>query len=172
VLLSSDPALSKGYELTHTFIESVGGKKPSLMFNERPAYWISPKQEYDEARHHLRQNFRNAMSTEVFQEKGGSVFFNGLMRMLSAGKIPVEKIKFFQVNMPTKHIIESIMDECEKIGISRLSLYSRLSDLGYVGPPMVLSVSTASLKMKHCKKGIWSSVLSLRSANSCRQDIA
>ncbi len=153
VLLSSDPALSKGYALTHTFIESIGGKKPSLMFNERPAYWLPPKQEYEEARHHLRQTFRNALSTEVFQEKEGSVFFNGLMRMVSAGNIPLAKIKLFQVNMPTKHIIESIMDECEKAGINRSALYSRLSDLGYVGPPMVFICLDGIIKNEKLQSG-------------------
>ncbi len=137
VILSADPALSAGYELEHTFIESVGGKRPSLMFNERPALWLPPDREFAEGRHHLRQNFRNALSTSVFQEEGGSVFFKGLCRMLNRGTIPIDKIKLFQVNMPTRHIVESIMDECAAIGIPRTALYSKLHDLGYCGPPMV-----------------------------------
>jgi len=153
VILTSDPVLSKGYELTQTFIESVGGKKKSLMYNERPAYWMPPNREYEEARHHLRQKFSNALSSEVFLEKNGSVFFNGLMRMISSGNIQIEKIKLFQVNMPTKHIIDSIMDECEKIGISRSSLYSRLSDLGYTGPPMVFICLDSIIRNEKMEKG-------------------
>jgi 3-oxoacyl-[acyl-carrier-protein] synthase III len=137
VILTADPGKSAGYELEHTFIESVGGKRPSLMYNERPALWLPPNQEFAEGRHHLRQKFRNSLSTSVFQEKGGSVFFNGLGRMLGRGGIPVDTIRIFQVNMPAKHIIESIMDECVTIGIRREALYSRLHDLGYCGPPMV-----------------------------------
>jgi 3-oxoacyl-[acyl-carrier-protein] synthase-3 len=137
VVVTSDAGRSKGFDLECTFIESIGGKKPSLMFNERPALWLPPCQEYNEGRHHLRQKFRNALSTSLFQEKDGSVFFNGLRRMMAKGNVPVDKIKLFQVNMPTKHIVESIMDECETIGIPGTALYSRLSDLGYCGPPMV-----------------------------------
>ncbi|HUI91957.1 MAG TPA: hypothetical protein VLX68_06885 [Chitinivibrionales bacterium] len=136
-VLTSENALSKGYELEFSFMESIGGKRPSLMFNERPALWLPPNREFEEARHHLRQKFRNALSTPVFTEKDGSVFFNGLRRMLTKGNIPVNRIRLFQVNMPTKHIIESIMEECKNIGIPAAALYSRLNDLGYCGPPMV-----------------------------------
>jgi len=38
--------------------------------------------------------------------------------------------------MPTRHIVDSIMDECETIGIARSCLYSKLDRLGYCGPPM------------------------------------
>lgn len=121
-----------------TFIESIGGKKPSLMFNNRPAYWMNPKEEFETGRHHLRQKFRNELATSLFQEADGSVFFTGLKRMIARDKIPVERICYFQVNMPTRHIIDSILDECETIGIPRSSLYTRLDDLGYTGPPMSL----------------------------------
>jgi 3-oxoacyl-[acyl-carrier-protein] synthase III len=136
-VVTSDQARSRGYELEFSFIESIGGKRPSLMYNERPALWMPPNKEFGQARHHLRQKFRNALSTPVFREKDGSVFFSGLRRMLAKGNIPIDKIKLLQVNMPTKHIIESIMDECITIGIPETALYSRLNDLGYCGPPMV-----------------------------------
>jgi 3-oxoacyl-[acyl-carrier-protein] synthase-3 len=136
-VLTGEKARSRGFELEFSYIESIGGNRPSLMFNERPALWLPPDREFKEARHHLRQKFRNALSTQVFREKDGSVFFNGLRRMLTKGNIPVDRIRLFQVNMPTKHIIESIMDECKTIGIPATALYSRLNDLGYCGPPMV-----------------------------------
>ena len=152
-VVTADRARSAGYELEFTFIESVGGKRPSLMYNERPALWLAPDREFAEGRHHLRQKFRNALSTPVFQEKDGSVFFNGLKRMLARGNVPVDKIKLFQVNMPTRHIIESIMDECVSIGIKREALYSRLRDLGYCGPPMVFICLDEIIKNVHIDKG-------------------
>jgi len=109
------------------------------MYNERPAYWLNPREEYDRGLHHLRQRFRNALSSGLFREAdGGSVFFNGLRRMIERERIPVDRVRVFQVNMPTKHIIDSIMDECEHIGIQRQALFTRLDRLGYCGPPMVL----------------------------------
>jgi 3-oxoacyl-[acyl-carrier-protein] synthase III len=152
-VVTSDPARSKGYEIEQTYIESVGGKRPSLMFNERPALWLPPDREFAEGRHHLRQKFRNELSTSVFQEKDGSVFFNGLKRMLAGGKVPVDKIKLFQVNMPTKHIIDSIMDECTAIGIPASALYTRLSDLGYCGPPMVFICLDKIMREETLDKG-------------------
>jgi 3-oxoacyl-[acyl-carrier-protein] synthase III len=153
VVVTSDKARSLGYELEHTFIESVGGKRPSLMFNDRPALWLPPDKEFAEGRHHLRQKFRNALSTSVFQEENGSVFFNGLKRMLAGGNVPVDKIKLLQVNMPTKHIIESIMDECKTIGIPASALYSRLDELGYCGPPMVFICLDKIMKEERLAQG-------------------
>jgi len=137
VILTTDMSIAKQwYKIETVYVESVGGNRPSLMYNKRPAYCMSPLEEYESASHHLRQNFRNELSTAVFQEPDGSVFFNGLKRMLDKFPVPTESIRYFQVNMPSRHIIDSIMDECEKIGIRRDRLFTNLSRLGYCGPPM------------------------------------
>lgn len=137
VFLTNDKSKSSGFKLDSTFTESLAGLKPSLMFNNRPAYWMNPREEYEEAKHHLRQEFQNSLSTDVFQEKGGSVFFRGLKRMAEKENLKPEEVACFQVNMPTKHIIESIMDEAVEWGMTKDALYSRLDQLGYCGPPMV-----------------------------------
>jgi 3-oxoacyl-[acyl-carrier-protein] synthase-3 len=137
-VLSADERQSKGFTVEHTFIESVGGGRPSLMFNFRPAYWMNPREEFATGRHHLRQQFRNSLGTGVFQERGGSVFFNGLRRMLREGAVPVESIRYFQINFPARHIIESVMDECRGIGIPPSAFYTKLDEYGYSGPPAAL----------------------------------
>jgi 3-oxoacyl-[acyl-carrier-protein] synthase III len=152
-VVTANPVKPLGNRLEFTYIESVGGDRPSLMYNERPALWLPPDREFAEGRHHLRQKFRNSLSTPVFQEQGGSVFFNGLMRMLKRGAIPVDTIRLFQVNMPTRHIIDSIMDECAAAGIRREALYSRLRDLGYCGPPMVFICLDEILRNEKLDKG-------------------
>jgi len=135
VVLTADPKRSAGYELEHTYIESVGGKRPSLMFNRRPAYWVNPSQEYELGLHHLRQHFRNELATGVFQEQGGSVFLKGLRRMLAQAGTPLDSIRWIQVNLPTRHIAEAVIDELAGLGIGRSRFYSRLDTLGYSGPP-------------------------------------
>lgn len=137
VVLSSNPPCTAGLELEQTFIESVGGKRPSLMYNHRPAYWMNPVAEFDQAAHHLRQQFRDELATGIFQEEGGSVFIKGLKRMLAQGSASLDSIRIFQINLPARHIVESVAEELESIGIDRTRLYSRLSSLGYSGPPMV-----------------------------------
>jgi 3-oxoacyl-[acyl-carrier-protein] synthase-3 len=135
VVLTADPARSAGYELEHTYIESVGGKRPSLMFNKRPALWINPREEFELGLHHLRQRFRNELATGIFQEQGGSVFLKGLKRMLAQAGTPIERIRLFQINLPTRHIADSVADELATLGIPRSRLYSKLDTLGYSGPP-------------------------------------
>jgi 3-oxoacyl-[acyl-carrier-protein] synthase III len=138
LILTADRACSAGYEVEYTYIESIGGNRPALMYNERPAYWMNPRDEFDQGRHHLKQRFRNALSTSLFQEPDGSVFYKGLCRMLERGVIPANRIAFFQVNLPARHIVESVMDECEKLGIPRERFYTRLHEIGYCGPPTAL----------------------------------
>ena len=141
-----DTAPTAGVEVEATYVESIGGNKPSLMFNERPALWLNPRDEFDQGLHHLRQRFRNALSSGLFQEEEGSVFFTGLRRMLQRENVPTDRIRFFQVNMPTKHIIDSIMDECAALGIGREALFTQLDRLGYCGPPMALMGLDAILR--------------------------
>lgn len=138
VILTSEQNESCGYEVEHTYIESIGGKKKSLMYNKRPSLYINPKEEYEKGLHHLRQNFRNELSTSVFQEENGSIFFNGFNRMIEEAKMSLDTMALFQVNLPSKHIVESIMDEFVNIGVDPSVFYSRLNDLGYCGPPMAL----------------------------------
>lgn len=138
VLLTSEQSESYGYEVEHTFIESIGGKKKSLMFNKRPSLYVNPKEEFEKGLHHLRQNFRNELSTSVFQEENGSIFFNGFNRMIKEAEISLDTMSLFQINLPSKHIVESIMDEFVNVGIDTSIFYSRLNDLGYCGPPMAL----------------------------------
>ncbi len=139
VVLSSCRERSLGFEVEHTYIESIGARKPAHMFNQRPALWLNPKEEYEKGLHHLRQQFRNSLSTEVFQEPDGSIFLNGFKRMTKNAPhdIPMDSIALFQINLPSKHIADSVKDELVKLGIEESVFYSKLSELGYSGPPMV-----------------------------------
>jgi 3-oxoacyl-[acyl-carrier-protein] synthase III len=149
VLLTDDRARSVGLELEYTYIESVGGRRPSLMFNERPALWLSPAEEYEQGLHHLRQRFRDELATGVFQEEGGSVFLKGLQRMLTAAGTPVETIKLFQVNLPAAHIVEAVVEELATIGIDRSCLYTKLDSSGYSGPPAAFVCLDSIVREEH-----------------------
>ncbi|MDA3953904.1 MAG: 3-oxoacyl-ACP synthase III family protein [Bacteroidales bacterium] len=124
-----------GLFVEHTYMESIGGKKPSAMLNKRPAYYMNPKDEYELGYHHLAQMFNEQLRTH-FHDEDGSVFLKGLKRMLYKYPIDLNELKYFQVNFPSKHISELIMDECDELGISRETLYTKMSTMGYAGPPM------------------------------------
>ena len=134
ILQASDD--KTGLFVESVYMESAGGKKPAAMLNKRPAYWMNPMEEFEKGYHHLSQMFNEQLGKH-FNEEGGSVFYNGLRRMLNNYPINVNKIRFFQVNFPSKHIAEMVMDECEDLGISRETLYTKISTMGYIGPPMV-----------------------------------
>lgn len=153
IILSFDREKSKGFEIETTYIESVGGKRPSLMYNHRPALWLNPKQEYEEGHHHLRQRFRNALSSSHFQETDGSVFMNGFRRMMGKCNIPYEKICCFQINLPTKHIVDSILQELPAASIDPSAFYSKLDQLGYCGPPMIFICLDKIIREESFKPG-------------------
>ncbi len=125
----------EGVYLDAVYIESAGGTKESAMGNRRPAYWMNPLEEYRDARHHLRQMFRGQLRDE-FREEGRTVFVRGLERMIQRHRIDLNGLRYFQVNMPAKHIVELVKDECEALGISRDTFYTKLDTMGYSGPPM------------------------------------
>jgi len=135
LVLQSEDKKQGGLYLDHVYMESIGGKKPSAMGNKRPAYWMNPKVEYEKGYHHLTQMFQEELGSN-FHEPGGSVFFKGLKRMLANHEINLNNLRFFQVNFPSKHISELIMDECESLNIPRKTFYSKMSTMGYIGPPM------------------------------------
>ncbi len=135
VLLENSTDKDDGIFLENVYMESAGGKKSPAMYNKRPAYWMNPRVEYEEGYHHLKQIF-NEQLRKQFIEKDGSVFYKGLKRMIKQYDIDVNKIRFFQINFPSRHIAELIIEECESLGISKEKVYTKLSSLGYNGPPM------------------------------------
>jgi 3-oxoacyl-[acyl-carrier-protein] synthase-3 len=38
--------------------------------------------------------------------------------------------------LPSKHISELVLEECEGLGIRKETLYTKMSKMGYSGPPM------------------------------------
>ncbi|PLX10080.1 MAG: 3-oxoacyl-ACP synthase, partial [Marinilabiliales bacterium] len=135
LLLEARDKKKDGLYVEHTYMESIGGKKPSAMKNKRPAYWMNPKEEYELGYHHLAQMF-NEQLRDHFHDQDGSVFLKGLKRMVELYPINLNELKYFQVNFPSKHISELVMDECEELGIDRNTLYSKMASMGYAGPPM------------------------------------
>ncbi|MCX6267250.1 MAG: hypothetical protein NTW16_07830 [Bacteroidetes bacterium] len=152
IVLQASPSPINGLFMDYNYIESVGGRKPSAMGNKRPAYFMNPRTEFELGYHHLAQMFQEELR-ENFHEPDGSVFLKGLQRMLAKYPIDVEKIKFFQVNFPSKHIAEFIMDECVQLGIDPKTSYSKMATMGYIGPPMALLCLDRIRKEEHLEKG-------------------
>jgi len=137
LVLRADEVRKKGMYLEHVYMESVGGNKPSAMGNRRPAYWMNPREEFEKGYHHLSQMFQEELRSS-FHDADGSVFLKGLKRMLGKYPVDLSKLRFFQVNFPSRHISELIMDECLELGIPKSAWYSKMSTMGYTGPPMAL----------------------------------
>ncbi len=144
--------LPGGLFVENTYMESIGGKKPAAMFNKRPAYWMNPKEEYEQGFHHLAQLFNDQLRKH-FNEEGGSVFYKGLKRMMEKYPFDVAAVRFFQVNFPSRHISEMVMEECETLGIPKEKLYTKMSTMGYIGPPMALVSVDRMIREEQFKKG-------------------
>ena len=142
---------NSGLMVENAYMESVGGKKPAGMLNKRPAYWMNPKDEFDQGLHHLSQMFNDQLGSH-FNEEDGSIFVKGLNRMIRKYPINLKHLRFFQVNFPSKHISEWVMEECESLGISRNTLYTKMVSMGYVGPPMVFICMDKIMREEQLKK--------------------
>lgn len=152
ILQKKDNFSEKGLYVNNAHIESIGGKKPAAMLNHRPAYWMNPKKEFETGAHHLAQMF-NEQLREHFHDADGTVFYKGLKRFIDLYSIDISKLKYFQVNFPSKHISELIIEECAKLNISPSTLYSKMSSMGYAGPPMVFICLDKIIKEEKLEKG-------------------
>jgi 3-oxoacyl-[acyl-carrier-protein] synthase-3 len=152
LFLTGEKSSPPGLYVDHTHFESIGGKKPASMGNKRPAYWMNPKEEFEKGYHHLSQMFQEELR-ENFHDPDGSVFLKGLERMLEIYRPDLARLKYFQVNFPSKHISELIMDECSGLGIPRSTLYSKMASMGYTGPPMALLCLDRILKEQTLEPG-------------------
>jgi 3-oxoacyl-[acyl-carrier-protein] synthase III len=136
LVIRSDNSGAGGLYIEQVYTESSGGKKPSAMKDNRPAYWMNPREEFDSGAHHLAQMFQDELRRN-FHEDGGTIFYHGLGRMLEKYPVDLSRLKYFQVNFPSKHIADLVMEECESLGISKDTMYTKMSGMGYAGPPMV-----------------------------------
>lgn len=136
LIFEESDRFENGLFLDNTYMESIGGKKTPGMQNKRPAYWMNPKEEYEKGYHHLAQMFNEQLSKQ-FHEENGTVFYNGLKRMIEKYNIDLKNLKYFQVNFPSKHISDLIIEECADLGIPENTLYTKISSMGYTGPPTV-----------------------------------
>jgi 3-oxoacyl-[acyl-carrier-protein] synthase III len=153
IILSADDKKQDGLYVEDTFFESVGGNKPSVMGDNRPAYWMPLNEQFEGGHHHLRQKFQDELST-YFHEGGETVFIKGLRRFLAkAKKVDMNDLRFFQINMPSKHVVELIMSECESLGIKKDKLYTKIANMGYPGPPAVFVCLDNMIREEKFNKG-------------------
>jgi 3-oxoacyl-[acyl-carrier-protein] synthase III len=136
-----------GFYITSNYMESVGGKKPSAMYMRYPSMYVSPREIFEKGDHHLAQAFQDELSKN-FHEEGGTVFHKGLQRMIAEQAIDISRIAALQINMPTKHVVDLIADECAASGIARDKLYTAIDKCGYAGPPAAVISLDRLLKEK------------------------
>ena len=97
LVMKTESNPSQGLFLESTYMESIGGKKPSAMFTQWPAYYLNPKEVYEKGYHHLKQMFQKELQ-EHFTGEEGTVFYNGLNRMIAQCQPDLTKLRYFQIN--------------------------------------------------------------------------
>lgn len=123
--------------LENTYMESVGGKKPAAMYMRHPSYYLPPNETFRRGNHHLAQAFQDELGKH-FQEPDGTVFTKGLHRMLTKCGLSAQDVTYLQINMPTKHVVSLIMEECKELGLREEQIYTAISSVGYSGPPAAI----------------------------------
>ncbi|MBC2581426.1 3-oxoacyl-ACP synthase III family protein [Clostridium sp. DJ247] len=147
-ILTADDEKKNGFYLEDTYIESSGGKKLSCMGNDYPYHWSNPLTDYANGAHHTRQLYLNKMAEYAMEENGKSIFYNALLRMLEVKKINLDSLKYFVVNMPSKGVRQTIMEECAELNVQLDQFYHSIEKIGYTGPPAALISIDLLLKEK------------------------
>lgn len=154
LVLESSDTKSDGLFVEHTHIESIGGNKPSAMHNGFPPYWVRLPEAYEKGYHHMAQMFKLELREAMLDKNRITIFTNGIARFVDKFNIDVSDLRFFQLNMPTKHIVEIILTECEEVvGIPRDILYTKISNMGYPGPPAAIICLDKIAREEQLKKG-------------------
>ena len=152
IVLKRLPQKKEGFFLENTYMESIGGKKPSAMYMRHPSCYVSPLVSFENGYHHLAQAFQDELGKH-FHEEGGTVFTKGLGRMIDKYNINTNEITYFQINMPTKHVVDLIIEECSALGIRNDQIYSAIKNSGYAGPPAAIISLDKLTKEKEFKNG-------------------
>lgn len=153
MIFSAKGSKDNGFYLEDTYMESAGGNKKSAMCNEVPYHWSNPLDDYSTGSHHVRQIYLSDMKEYAVEKNGKTIFFNALQRMLSVKKINIDNLKNFVVNMPSKFVRQTIIDECVELGISKEKFYSAIEDVGYAGPPAAIISIVNLLERQNFKNG-------------------
>ena len=138
LILTSEETNKPSLEVRGNYLESIGRGKAPMMYDGRMALPMNPLEEYENARHHVSQSFRNALNSGTFQDAntGKSIIYSGLKRMADKLDLNLANLRYLQINLPSKQIVEILLDEVHELGIERAALYTNMKKLGYCGPPM------------------------------------
>lgn len=147
VVLKSVKEKKNGFFLEDVYMESIGGKKTSAMYMRYPSYYMSPLDIFNNGHHHLVQAFQDELGKNFFED-GKTVFYKGLCRMVNKFKIKPDDITYFLINMPTKHVVDLIVEECSGLGINNNRIFSSINKSGYSGPPAAVISLDGLLQQK------------------------
>lgn len=144
---------NQGFYLEDTYIESAGGNKQSAMYNELPYHYSNPLDDFKTGAHHIRQIYLSDMKEYALEKNGKTIFYNALKRMLDKKMINLDQLADFVVNMPSKFVRATIIDECMDLGIPKDKFFSAIEDVGYAGPPAAIISIDNLLQDKKFKDG-------------------
>ncbi len=154
MVLEPSDTKTGGLFVDNIYNESVGGKKPSAMHNGFPAYFVNLNEAFEKGYHHVSQMFKLELTQNMQDSDGHTLFTNGLARMVKKYDIDLSKVRFFNINMPAKHVVENILQECEKVlGLSRDIVYTKISKMGYAGPPAAFIALDKIYREEDLEKG-------------------
>lgn len=153
IILQAASEKTDGVYLNHTYTESAGYGREPIMYDKKPAYKLSPRDIYNNGWHHIAQSYKNIIKRQDSADNLGFIFVEGIKRMCRTVDIDFSHIRYFQINLPSKHVFDLIRELCKDLGIPDNAYYSKLNKIGYCGPPMVLICLDKILREEKLKEG-------------------
>jgi len=149
IVLTSDPKLgNKRMKIVETYIESIGLGEGPDMYCLMGGHRVNMLQAYEHGWHHLTQNFERVARLGVeLGKKAGD-------RMVERLGMDWRSIRYFFLNVPTKHIADQVVADMRKdCDVPTLDVYTKLAEHGYPGPCAIIHGLDGFLREKSPEKG-------------------
>jgi len=149
IVLTRDPSLGrKRMKVVETYTESIGLGEGPDMYCIIGGQHINLLEAYEHGWHHLTQNFERVARLALDLGKKAAD------RMVDRLGLDWSSIRYFFMNVPTKHIGDQMMADMQRDkDIPNLEVYSKLSEHGYPGPCAIIHGLDGFLQERTPQKG-------------------
>ncbi len=148
VLTSQKNSGKMNLRVVDTYLESVGVGLGPDMYASFGGHRFNPLEAFEHGWLHLTQNIQKVSTLAP------SLYRQGLKNMMKKIDIDKSKLKYFLVNIPTRHLLDLCIKSIKKEGnIPHLQFYSKLRERGYQGAPAILIALDEFFKEHTLKQG-------------------
>lgn len=148
MVLSADKPEGCKLQVEKTYLESVGmGLEPCMRMDFGATKW-NALEVYEHGWHHLTQDIKKV------SELAPKLVAKGFRKMLDLYDMDVSTVKYFFLNIPTKHLMDlGIKDIRKQLQNKDLPIYTQMATRGYQGAPSIIIALDDYMKTAQLKTG-------------------